>query len=364
MSRILRFVAQWRMVGASVLLVSMAGPSLAQQPAGPGATAPRPNQPTTGQPVAGPPVAPAAPPVALQAPEWFPLPADHQKYLDDVLNYWEQSSARVQKYRCTFNRFTYDPTFVGRDPKTGEQPAKTISSGEIMYASPDKGLFREDKIDHFQPPRAPGEKAQYQATPGEKGDHWVCDGKSIFVFDYINKKVVQTELPPDMQGKAIVDGPLPFMFGAEAKKVKDRFWARIITPPDVKNEYWLEAHPKRREDAANFKMIKIIIDVMPVGQQKFALPKAMAIYDRGPSYQSFSFEGREVNWNEPLQNNLNPFFKQFFVPNVPPGWKLVLQKQSDGGPRVANQGAGPNNSPRPLGPELPKVGTTPRPGGN
>ena len=37
-------------------------------------------------------------------------------------------------------------------------------------------------------------------------------------------------MPPELQGKAIVDGPLPFLFGADAQKLKQRYYLRIITP--------------------------------------------------------------------------------------------------------------------------------------
>ena len=71
-----------------------------------------------------------------------------------------------------------------------------------------------------------------------------------------------------MQGKAIVDGPLPFLFGAKADKIKARYWLRVITPSDAKGEYWLEAWPKSRYDSANFQRVEIILD------EKDYLPKA------------------------------------------------------------------------------------------
>lgn len=272
-----------------------------------------------------------------QAPEWFPLPPDHDKHLTDILVYWEKSSAKVERYRCNFTRWTYDPTFIARDPKTGELPAMLIGSGEIKYAAPDKGLLREDEIKKYVPPQPPNQKFTHQVSPAEKKDHWVCDGKSIFAFDYANKKLIQTELPPDMQGKAIVDGPLPFMFGAEVNKVKDRFWVRVM-PSDASGEYKLEAIPKRREDAANFKSIQIIIDIISSNNEKYALPKAMAIFDRSPSFQTFAFEKREVNWSSTISEKINFFGKEFYEPTTPPGFKKVIERlpPSAAEKRVAN----------------------------
>ena len=46
---------------------------------------------------------------------------------------------------------------------------------------------------------------------------------------------------PQLQGKAIVDGPLPFLFGAEAKKLKERYWLKVDSQPKQDpNQIWLD----------------------------------------------------------------------------------------------------------------------------
>jgi TIGR03009 family protein len=258
-------------------------------------------------------------PKAPTAPDWYPLSADHDKYLNQVLMFWEKSSARIERYRCNFTRFTYDPAFTQREPKTGELPAKTVAYGEINFLTPDKYLFREDKIEHFVPPRTTSGKGKYEVIGGEKGDHWISDGESIFLFNYPNKKVLQTELPAFLQGPGIFYGSLPYMLRIIAANMKERFWIRVITPADVTGEYWLEAYPKRREDAANFKMIRVIFDIQSNGNDKYALPKALAIYDRSPSSQSFLFTDREVNWDT-SDTKLKPFDNEFYKVAIPPGF--------------------------------------------
>ena len=72
---------------------------------------------------------------------------------------------------------------------------------------------------------------QFVETPGEPTEWWSCDGKSIFeVRDKPQKLVVERPLPPEMYGKAITDGPLPFVFGAKAEVLKIRYYMRIIPP--------------------------------------------------------------------------------------------------------------------------------------
>ena len=102
-------------------------------------------------------------------------------------------------------------------------------------------------------PLTPGQEPKFTADPEELNEHWVCDGKSIFEFEGRKKQLIQRELPPEMRGKQIVEGPLPFLFRVCAEMIKVRYWIRAILPPPMKGAVTLEAEPKTREDAANFR---------------------------------------------------------------------------------------------------------------
>ncbi len=257
----------------------------------------------------------------------FQLTPPQEEYLNQVLNYWEFKSRQVERFRCKFTRWEYDPVFGPRDPYT----AKTESTGVIMYSAPDKGLFRVDKTFHYTAPANPGEQPRYVEREGEVGEHWVCDGQSVFEYNHQQKKLIQHELPPEMRGRAIANSPLPFIFGANASQIKERFWMRVITPRDAKGEYWLEAYPRHQADAANYQKIEIILD------ETDYLPKAIQIYDptydarRNPKRTAFVFEQREVNWNITLQK-LNLFHKEFYEPTLPSGWKKEVQRYNQGAP--------------------------------
>jgi TIGR03009 family protein len=254
------------------------------------------------------------------APTWLPLSPSHQEYVNQVLDYWEHKNSRIQRYRCTFKRFEYDPVFGPKDT------FNTYSEGSIKYAAPDKGLFRVEKMLHYQPPREPGSQPAYVALEDDPGDHWVCDGQWIYQFDHARKTLVQTELPPEFRGKAIGKGPLPFLFNARAEDIRQRFWIRVITPAEAKGEYWLEAVPKMQEDVANFKMIHVILD------EADFLPKAMILFDRNfvpverPSRTTFQFNDREVNFSI-LAEQLNLFHREFYEPRLPPGWNRQVDRQ-------------------------------------
>jgi TIGR03009 family protein len=284
------------------------------------------------QPPGGPPTAPQRPGPGMQAgaaaqqqataplaPAWHPLSESHQKYVDQILQYWEFKSDQVERYRCTFKRWEYDPVFGPKDT------FKTYGEGTIKYSAPDKGLFKVERLLHYQPPLNANAKPEYREREDIQGECWICDGTSVFEFDFKNKQLEQYELPPEMRGQAIGRGPLPFLFNAKADEIKSRFWIRVITPKEAQGEYWLEAYPKTRDDAANFKMVHVIID------EKEYLPKAMVLFDRNyipgrhPSRTTFQFDQREVNFSI-LASKLNLFHREFFEPAVPSGWKKVVHR--------------------------------------
>ncbi len=253
------------------------------------------------------------------APRGFPLDAQQQKAVDDVLNYWEQRSKSIKRYRCQFNRWEYDPVFGLRDK------AKTISSGEISYEAPDKGMFKVTEMWGCRMPAQPGGEATYVKRDGEMTECWICDGNNIWYPKPEEKRLVQQELPPHMRGKAISDGPLPFLFGADTAKIKQRYWIRRLPVPEGAKEYLLEAFPKLRKDAVNFSVVHVII-----AQEDF-LPKGLILFDRNfnqrenPARTTFTFDKREKNWNM-LLDQLTFWRSKFYEPKVPFGWKKVVEK--------------------------------------
>ena len=250
-------------------------------------------------------------------PSWLPLDPREVEYIDQLLKFWEFKSAKIDRYRCRFKRWQYDPVFGPRST------FHTYSEGSVQYSAPDKGLFKVESTLYYTPPKAEGEEPKYVEREGETTEHWVCDGRWIYEFDYKQQKLFQRELPPEMQGKAIVEGPLPFLFGAKVDSLKQRYWFHVVTPRDAKGEYWLEAVPKMAQDAANFKKVEVIL------AEEDYLPKAIQIYPvnydprSNPARTVFEFERREVNFHNLA--NLIPFNKQFFDPATPSGWERVVE---------------------------------------
>lgn len=257
-------------------------------------------------------------------PAGFPLEPAHVKYVNDLLDWWEKNSKQVEKYKCDFLRYEYDTENVNwRDPQTNRLAAHKITQGEIRFAAPDRARYETTKVMQFsKPPQKQGDQAEYkEANDKTAQERWICDGKSLFDFDFVNKRLYETKIPADMQGN-VAESPLPFIFGAEKKVILDRYWVRTVTPTGVENEYWLELFPKKTKDARNYSKLEIII-----AKEDF-LPKAMHLYSPGydPSKGNensryFLFENREVNSQ---LAKFQDFFGGFVRPRLPGlGWERV-----------------------------------------
>ncbi|HYW80031.1 MAG TPA: TIGR03009 domain-containing protein [Thermoguttaceae bacterium] len=300
-------IGLWTKIG----LLLMVGPVWCQQTQ-PYQTPP-PRQYAPVQPVrstAGPnqPIGPRVPtlqhaPAVQQAPAApFRLTPQQEADLDRMLTAWEQNNQKIRTFASDFTRWEYDPVFG--DPNK----PKSQSDGKLKYASPDKGMFHVES----KPP-----------------EHWVCDGKSVFEFNGEKKQLIEHQLPPELQGKAIANGPLPFLFGAEAAKLKQRYFMRIVTPPEVQGkQIWLEAIPRYQQDAANFRMVELILNSQDM------LPYGLQIYEpNGKNRTVYQF--RDIVTNDPFG-----FLKgNPFQPFTPLGWKKIVEPAAQ--PRVTLQpGAG------------------------
>ena len=193
------------------------------------------------------------------------LSPEQQAALERLLVGWEARNAKVTTWSCTFYKWEYNAWSPA--DASGERLAFSESTGEIKYAAPDKGLFRVKSSKQWNP-----EKRAYDTRPSNSGEHWVCNGTSIYEFRHSERQLRETKLPPEMRGRAISEGPLPFVFGAKADTLKKRYSMQIITPSSVTDQIWLEALPKFQVDAANFSKVELILratDLMPFAIQVF-----------------------------------------------------------------------------------------------
>ncbi|HEX2475704.1 MAG TPA: TIGR03009 domain-containing protein [Lacipirellulaceae bacterium] len=265
-----------------------------------------------------PPVQAAAPQQApVQVPAGFALNALQQAELDQVLIAWQQQSAKVNTFKCDFERWEYNLVF-GPSPDI----ALNKNKGELSFGRPDKGSFRITEINTWtQTPQPPGQPAPAVKTgtwvpqPNAIGEHWVCDGESVFEYRHNQKQLVQRRIPPHLQGQAIVDGPLPFLFGADANKLKARYWMRVEQQPN-QAQVWLVALPKFQAQAADFRAVEVILD------RQRLLPTHMQVHLPNGDRHMYTFNIAGATINSPLQK-LQVFFQ---LPRLPVGWKRIVEQ--------------------------------------
>lgn len=274
-----------------------------------------------------------------QVPPAFQLNAIEQTYLDQVLLKWEQSSAQVNTFSCPFRRWTYNAF------SPSAHIATTVEDGQISYQTPDKGSFQITKVMRWQAEQVP---PGFQGPPQGKhvadsqaiGEHWVCDGKAVYEYkqDTDPKQLLVRPIPPHLQGQSIVDGPLPFLFGAKADKLKQRFFMKLH---QVKNAdgtpntevIHLAAVPKTMADAVEYQMVEIQLD------RASLMPLSMNIIRPDASRNAYLFYKDKVQVNARMDRI--KWGTLFATPRTPRGWKRVIDAPT--GPQSA---ALPKDSPR------------------
>jgi TIGR03009 family protein len=350
---------RYLVAGAAALTLCMARPAVAQQPAAeqsssynqqaytPAAPAtadlaasvygPPQQQSPLGAPMAAPgPGAPAQPGAAPVQPMGPPFQIDNveQQFVMQVLQMWEAESSKVNTFNADFERWEYDAVWG-----PGQDKALIKSTGTLSYSKPDKGSFKIDQINRWvkKDPQdtLPDAAGDYVLQKEEVGEHWVCDGKAVYEYNHRTKQLVVTPIPEQMRGQSIVDGPLPFLFGAEATKLMDRYWIR--SKQGNAQQLWLEAYPKRQNDAANYDHVEVILD------RKTMQPMAIQVHlpgQRGPDGKT---PQRHVYmFHEPTINGTMEawFGKLFSAPRTPLGWTRVVQQDPAApAPQAANPAA-------------------------
>lgn len=255
------------------------------------------------------PVLPQAPmiqavPPGQQAPQQAPPPpftltAEEERQLGAVLSAWQDHSSRVKTFRASFVRYEYDEVFGSADKP------RFVDEGSIAFGSPDRGMYSVEK------PRQ---------------EYWICDGKAIFEYDYQKRRVTEHKLPPEMQGREIANGPLPFLFGAPAQQLRQRYFLRLITPANsLGKEIWLQAVPRFQQDAANFRHAELILAADSM------TPAALQLHQPGGKNRA-TYVFKNVVVNDPLGWLKGDPFRAV----TPLGWERVVEEPPQVGSRESS----------------------------
>ena len=214
--------------------------------------------------------------------------------LEHLLSDWAASSDKIKRLEGDHLRRVYDLVYE----------VEKLSQGRFYYETPDKGRINITPVEITQKmlqQRKDGEvmtKKCKDGTPFElKSDQeecWSCDGLRVFELDVVKKEARVAQLPVDMQGKNIMDSPLPFLFGMPPEKAKRRFEMSLIRPIDPRSgKVSLHILPRLPQDAASWASADVILDL------KTFLPIAVQLVDpAGTKITVYSFSNLKVNENK------------------------------------------------------------------
>lgn len=230
---------------------------------------------------------------AANLPPPFQSTPDEEKKVDHLLARWEQWNAGVKTFDCRFKRWTYDTVFGPPN-----QP-RYVELGVLSYSAPDHWMFRVDTADKN------GREVPVEDT---RAEHWVFDGKSLIEYNHAKHRVIEHKLPPEVQGRQLVDGPLTFppfailssVFGgplpssypvsAKAGVLKAQYYLRTRTSADQPDQIWLDAYPRTSAVASRLQRLQLIFPANDMS------PYAMKIVQpNGKDYAVYQFFDIAVN---------------------------------------------------------------------
>jgi TIGR03009 family protein len=247
-------------------------------------------------------------------PPFPPLSPQEQQYLDQVLDVWEKRTAEVKRYECEFKRWQYDPTKYDQD-------YYSRANGNLKFMDPDKGMFVVENLETIAVKQP---QAEYKVDPRRPyGEYWICDGEWIYIRDRNEKKETRYELPPQLRGQGIQMSPLPFLFGVKAAEIKQRYWIRPVQAPPGDDGVWLEAWPKRADDAGNYSRVQVVLDRSDI------LPRALIVFlpnwRPGSEHKEiYEFSNRVVPKENLWSAMKEKVFRQAFIPTQLPGdWQII-----------------------------------------
>jgi hypothetical protein len=150
-------------------------------------------------------------------------------------------------------------------------------------------------------------------------------------------------LPKEMQGEAIADGPVPFIFGAKADKMKQRYWIRDTTPTEeIGKHIWLEVFPKYQHDAVNFEKVIVMLN-----DKDFSIYGLQIFHPGEQQRTAFIFASIKIN-------PIDIFGTEFAAPGTPRNWTKVVdpvdEQPAATPPKTAADATAPKQAQRPAPP--------------
>ena len=205
---------------------------------------------------------------------------------------WELATSRIKTLKGEIYR--YHREFVFNTEKRGR--------GVFFYEAPDKGRL---DIYSVEVPKGTGSSVKQpsrrdpstgRVTPartislavsGDNPEKWICDGTQVLEVNDLDRTVTSHRIPADYQGRRIMDGPLPFLFGMPPDKAIRRYQMTLLG--ESKDEIWIRAIPRWKQDAVNYREATVILDTATY------LPKHVRLTAPDNTQTIYSFFRMQVN---------------------------------------------------------------------
>ncbi|MEZ6065107.1 MAG: hypothetical protein R3B90_05250 [Planctomycetaceae bacterium] len=241
-----------------------------------------------------------------------------------ALREWEHYTRGIQRLRGSFDRYTYDSTFL----------VERRAVGEFWYEKPDHARidFRPAPDDRLPKPNASG----LRVNPGKLGPNnqpytvqpdsssrWVCTGDALLQIDDDQKQYTIMDIPPSLQGDNISNSPLPFLFGMSAAAMQERYFLTLGSMHNPRGEggrpatIHVVAYPKLQQQAREWKRAEVLLDpgrAFQIEGQPVYVPTAIKLLDpTGNQETVYVFHVASMKLNEGALLFRNPF-------SEPSGW--------------------------------------------
>ncbi len=221
---------------------------------------------------------------------------------DALLRQWSASSDGIKTLEGAVLRIVYDDSFK----------AESRSIGRLTYQKPDKGIIIfepepvteeviqkrqqqfEDALKNGKPSPIkvdPKTGRPYQLRPDGPEEFW-CDGVKIYEIDRQAKEAIIADLPPQLNGKNIMESPLPFFFGMPPERANRRFEIGFSgsAPAPGSASAQLIIFPNEPQDAQIWHHVDVILNLQTY------LPVAVRVHDPAQTRVSvYSFADLKVN---------------------------------------------------------------------
>jgi hypothetical protein len=259
-------------------------------------------------------------------PPGFPLEAENQMQIEDLLGKWESASLASPPLQCSLTRWVFDPKICAvRNEPTNHLRAAEISRGVIRFRGNDSLVYQVDEKWTFAgPPDRPGGEPEYERRSLAHGEYpekekWIFAGS--LTCEYDSRRLYKlTTTPETFAQSGLIDFPRPF-FNIQAAVLMERFWIRDVTPPDVADQVWLEFWPKRR--ALFFNCGKTIVRL---SRESLRAVVVEAYRENSEDPEGLTrFAVTEISGPESIEAGSDEDFLNG-EPVVPPGWKIIERK--------------------------------------